>query len=131
MKVRFQFAQFLSNCASSVVIIVSQDLPVSAVCNCLYGTVARVVYSRTFPSLTTPQTGRLNKSPHTVHAIANRHRKAAYLPLLVWEASGAEEYVNTISRLPCQQLNPNIYRRLNEQKRTLREPRQLHSQHPK
>jgi hypothetical protein len=37
------------------------------------GAVARVVYSRTFPSLTKPQTGRLNKSPHTVHAIANRH----------------------------------------------------------
>src|SRR5262245_41989132 len=36
------------------------------------GAVARVVYSRMFPSLTTPQTERLNKSPHTVHAIANR-----------------------------------------------------------
>jgi hypothetical protein len=44
-----------------------------AVCNCVFGDVARFVYSRTFPSLTTPQTGRLNKSPHTVHAIANRH----------------------------------------------------------
>ena len=41
---------------------------------CVYGNVARVVYSRTFPSLLTPQIGRLNKSPHTVHAIANRHR---------------------------------------------------------
>jgi hypothetical protein len=27
-------------------------------------------------------------------------REAAYLPLLIWEASEAEEYVNTISRLP-------------------------------
>src|SRR5262245_39415516 len=48
--------------------------PIRAGCNCVYGNVARVVYSRTFLSLTTPQTGRLNKSPHTVHAIANRHR---------------------------------------------------------
>jgi hypothetical protein len=39
------------------------------------GAAPRVVYSRTFPSLTKPQTGRLNKSPHTVHAIANRHRR--------------------------------------------------------
>src|SRR5215470_5754216 len=46
----------------------------SAVCNCVYGNVARVFYSRTFPSLKTPQTGRLNKSPHTVHAIATRHK---------------------------------------------------------
>jgi DNA-binding NarL/FixJ family response regulator len=29
---------------------------------------------RLFPDLTKPQTGRLNKSPHTVHAIANRHK---------------------------------------------------------
>ena len=35
---------------------------------------ARVVYSRTFPSLTTPQTRRLNKSPGAVYAIATRHR---------------------------------------------------------
>jgi hypothetical protein len=55
MKVRFQFAQFLSNRSSPGVIIVSQDLPI---------------------------------------------REAAYLPLLIWEASEAEEYVNTISRLP-------------------------------
>jgi hypothetical protein len=55
MKVRFQFAQFLSNCAAPGVIIVSQDLPI---------------------------------------------REAAYLPLLIWEESEAEEYVNTISRLP-------------------------------
>jgi hypothetical protein len=27
-------------------------------------------------------------------------RESAYLPLLIWEASEAEEYVNTISRLP-------------------------------
>src|SRR5262245_60955267 len=45
-----------------------------AVCNCVYGTVARVVYSRTFPGLIKPQTERLNKSPPTVHAIANRPR---------------------------------------------------------
>jgi hypothetical protein len=55
MKVRIQFAQFLSNSASPGVIIVSQDLPI---------------------------------------------REAAYLSLLIWEASEAEEYVNTISRLP-------------------------------
>jgi hypothetical protein len=55
MKVRFQFAQFLSNCASSGVITVSQDLPIS---------------------------------------------EAAYLTLLIWEASEVEEYVKTISRLP-------------------------------
>jgi hypothetical protein len=36
--------------------------------------VARVVYSRFFPDWTKPQTGRLNKSPHTVAVIANRHR---------------------------------------------------------
>src|SRR5215510_753986 len=47
-----------------------------AVCNCVYGDVARVVYSRTFPSLTTPQTGRLNKSPHTVYGITNCSRSA-------------------------------------------------------
>src|SRR5262245_60663442 len=46
-----------------------------AVCNCVYGAVARVVYSRMVPNLTKPQTGRLNKSPHTVHAIANLHRR--------------------------------------------------------
>ena len=28
-----------------------------------------------FPGLTKPQTGRLNKSPHTVHAIETRHRR--------------------------------------------------------
>ncbi len=43
-----------------------------AVSKCVYGTVARVVYSRLFPDRTTPQAGRLNKSPHTVHAFANR-----------------------------------------------------------
>src|SRR5215475_10552933 len=48
-----------------------------AVCNRVYGAVARVVYSRTFPSRTKPQTGRLNKSPHTVHAIANRHSRSS------------------------------------------------------
>src|SRR5215813_5589121 len=48
---------------------------VRAVCNCEYGNVARVVYSRTFPTLTTPLAGRLNKSPHTVLAIATRHRR--------------------------------------------------------
>jgi len=42
--------------------------------NACTGAVARVVYARAFPSLTKPQTGRLNKSPHTVHAIANRHK---------------------------------------------------------
>ena len=47
-----------------------------SVWNCVYGNVARVVYSRTFYSLTTPLTGRLNKSPHTVHAIATCHRLA-------------------------------------------------------
>src|SRR5262249_52498932 len=31
---------------------------------------ARVVYSRQFPDQTRPQTGRLNKSPHTVYAFA-------------------------------------------------------------
>jgi hypothetical protein len=46
-----------------------------AVCNCVYGNVARVVYSRTFPSLAETQAGRLNKSPHTVYAIANRHKE--------------------------------------------------------
>ena len=35
---------------------------------------ARVVYSRSFPDQTKSQTGRLNKSPHTVHALANRHK---------------------------------------------------------
>ena len=55
MKIRIQFAQFLSNNASPGAIIVSQDLPI---------------------------------------------REAAYLSLLIWEASEAEEYVNTISRLP-------------------------------
>jgi hypothetical protein len=43
-----------------------------AVCKCVHGTVARVVYSRFFPDWTNPQTGRLNKSPHTIHAFANR-----------------------------------------------------------
>src|SRR5262245_44925677 len=52
-----------------------------AVCNCVYGTVARVVYSRTFPGLIKPQTVRLNKLPHTVHAIANRPNQ--WLPGLV------------------------------------------------
>jgi hypothetical protein len=33
---------------------------------CLYGIVARVVYSRSLADRTRPQTGRLNKSPHTV-----------------------------------------------------------------
>src|SRR5262245_11941082 len=36
--------------------------------------VARVVYSRLPSDLIKSQTGRLNKSPHTVHAFANRHR---------------------------------------------------------
>jgi hypothetical protein len=39
-----------------------------AVSKCVYGTVARVVYSRLFPDWTPdqtkPQTGRVNKSPH-------------------------------------------------------------------
>ena len=45
---------------------------------------ARVAYSRTFPDQTKPQTGRLNKSPHTLHAIANRHNSTAarYEPVL-------------------------------------------------
>src|SRR5215470_8994362 len=51
-------------------------------CNCVYGNVARVVYSRTFPSMTTPRTGRLNKSPHTVHAIANRHSTTVVVALV-------------------------------------------------
>jgi hypothetical protein len=45
----------------------------SAANNCAYGIVARVVYSRFFPEWTKPQTGRLNKSPHTVYAFANRY----------------------------------------------------------
>src|SRR5262245_33107581 len=45
-------------------------LETKTVCNCVYGNVARVVYSRTLPK----QTRRLNKSPHTVHAIANRSK---------------------------------------------------------
>src|SRR5262250_2667782 len=44
--------------------------------------VARVVYSRTFPSLTKPRTGRLNKSPHTAHAISNRS-KSGPLPRIL------------------------------------------------
>jgi len=48
----------------------------------VYGTVARVVYSRTFPGLIKPQTGRLNKSPHIVHAIANRPRRAKIATIL-------------------------------------------------
>src|SRR5262245_65775044 len=45
-----------------------------AVSKCVCGTVARVVYPRLFPDRTKPQTGRLNKSPHSVHAFANRHK---------------------------------------------------------
>jgi hypothetical protein len=45
------------------------------------GAAPRVVYSRLFPDwtpdLTKPQTGRLNKSPHTVGAIANRRKASA------------------------------------------------------
>src|SRR5512145_2087796 len=58
---------------------------------CVYGTVARVVYSRLFPDRTRPETGRLNKSPHTLHAFANRHMNrlgvsvvAGLLTLLFW-----------------------------------------------
>jgi hypothetical protein len=36
------------------------------------GVVARVVYSRFFPDWTKPQSWRLNKPSHTVHATANR-----------------------------------------------------------
>jgi hypothetical protein len=43
--------------------------------------VARVVYSRLFPDGTKPKTGRLNKSPHIVHAFANRYR---WLTLVVY-----------------------------------------------
>jgi hypothetical protein len=38
------------------------------------GAVARVVYSRFFPDWTKPQARRLNKSPQTVHAIANQSK---------------------------------------------------------
>ena len=62
-------------------------LRLMAVCKCLYGTVARVVYSRLFPDWTTdrtgPQTGRLNKSPHTVGAFANRHKDKSIQSSLV------------------------------------------------
>src|SRR5262245_61688222 len=37
-------------------------------------TVARVVYSRSLPDRTRPQAGRLNKSPHTVYSFANRSK---------------------------------------------------------
>src|SRR6266508_3448549 len=51
--------------------------------NACTGLRARVVYSRLFPDWTPdrtrPQTGRLNKSPHTVYAFANRSTTACAL----------------------------------------------------
>ena len=44
--------------------------PVKSVCECVYGTVARVVYLRLFADRTTPQPGRLNKSPGATRAFA-------------------------------------------------------------
>jgi hypothetical protein len=44
-----------------------------SISECVYGIVARVVYSRSFPDQAKPQTGRLNNSPHTLNAIANRN----------------------------------------------------------
>ena len=41
--------------------------PLIAVCKCVYGIVARVVYRALFLDWTKPQTGRLNKSPDIVH----------------------------------------------------------------
>jgi plastocyanin len=46
-----------------------------SVSKCEDGIVARVVYSRLFPDWAKPQTGRLNKSPHTVRAFASRRKK--------------------------------------------------------
>src|SRR5262245_61821359 len=50
----------------------SMVFEIRAVCDCTYGSCGRVVYSRFFPDCTKPETGRLNKSPHTVDTIANR-----------------------------------------------------------
>src|SRR5262249_41373527 len=47
--------------------------PIKSVCKCVYGTVARVVYSRLLADWTKPQPGRLNKSPRATHAFANPH----------------------------------------------------------
>jgi hypothetical protein len=46
-----------------------------AVCDCVYCNVARVGCSRFFPEWAKPQTGRLNKSPHTVHATSKDRRR--------------------------------------------------------
>src|SRR5262249_37069644 len=46
-----------------------------SVSKCEDGIVARVVYSRLFPDWAKPQTGRLNKSPHTVRTFASRRKK--------------------------------------------------------
>src|SRR5262249_47805843 len=54
------------------------------------GAVARVVYSRTFPCLTMPQTGRLNKSPHTAHAIEIRTKMSWLLTLRLCRLKVAE-----------------------------------------
>jgi hypothetical protein len=43
--------------------------------NACTGLRARVVFSRFLPDWTQPQSGRLNKSPHTIHAFANRYNR--------------------------------------------------------
>jgi len=55
-----------------------------SVCNCVYGTVARFVYSRFITDWTKPHTGRLIKSPHTVHAIANSYKRSGHSPHEIW-----------------------------------------------
>jgi hypothetical protein len=50
---------------------------------CAYETVARVVYSRLVPGRTRPQAWRLNKSPHTLHAFANRSRAMVAATILI------------------------------------------------
>jgi hypothetical protein len=70
--------------------------PIKSVCECVCGTVGRVVYSRLFADWTKPQPGRLNKSPHTTRSFANPHRApacvflagAALVALWAWGAAG-------------------------------------------
>src|SRR5262249_20547818 len=58
--------------------------PIKSVCKCVYGAVARVVYSRLLADWTKPQPGRLKKSPGaTSHTSACKLTGSADTPFLI------------------------------------------------
>src|SRR5215510_2411364 len=52
-----------------------------------------------FLSLTRPQAGRLNKSPHTVHAISNRHKSLDALSMLYVQSPNSIDVASSAMRL--------------------------------